>query len=122
MKVIIVGAGYGGLSAAIACRKQGYDVLVFEQAPQFMRVLPKLRNVLNLKLGDSIGFGPNASRLLCRWGLGDDMAAISCKAKEMVLKHWDTGEVILSQPTGINDEAAPSMIGHRGYFKGWGTY
>jgi 2-polyprenyl-6-methoxyphenol hydroxylase-like FAD-dependent oxidoreductase len=48
------------------------------------------------------------------------MTAISCKANEMVLKHWDTGEVILSQPTGINDEAAPSMIEHRGYFKSLG--
>jgi len=38
MKVVIVGAGYGGLSAAIACRRQGFDVIVFEQAPEFMRV------------------------------------------------------------------------------------
>lgn len=27
MKVIIVGAGYSGLSAAIVCRKQGYDAV-----------------------------------------------------------------------------------------------
>jgi salicylate hydroxylase len=38
MRVIIVGAGYGGLSAAIACRRQGFDVICFEQAPEFMRV------------------------------------------------------------------------------------
>jgi 2-polyprenyl-6-methoxyphenol hydroxylase-like FAD-dependent oxidoreductase len=42
MKVIIVGAGYGGLSSAIACCRQGFDVIVFEQAPQFMRVLSEI--------------------------------------------------------------------------------
>lgn len=35
IKVIIVGAGFGGLAAAIECHRKGHDVEVFEQAPAF---------------------------------------------------------------------------------------
>lgn len=30
IKVIIVGAGFGGLCAAIECHRQGHDVVVYE--------------------------------------------------------------------------------------------
>lgn len=35
IKVIVVGAGFGGLSCAIECHRHGHDVEVFEQAPAF---------------------------------------------------------------------------------------
>ena len=35
IKVIIIGAGFGGLAAAIECSRKGHDVEVFEQAPAF---------------------------------------------------------------------------------------
>jgi phytoene dehydrogenase-like protein len=36
IKVIIVGAGFGGLSAAIECIRKGHDVEIFEAAPEFL--------------------------------------------------------------------------------------
>ena len=65
MKVTIVGAGLGGLACGIACRRQGYDVLIVDQVPKFLR------------LGDSMGFGSNSARLFYRWGVGERMEAIS---------------------------------------------
>lgn len=36
VKVIVVGAGFGGLSAAIECIRKGHNVEVFEAAPEFI--------------------------------------------------------------------------------------
>ncbi|MDP4922715.1 MAG: NAD(P)-binding protein, partial [Limnohabitans sp.] len=52
MNIGIVGAGIGGLTAAIALRAQGHTVTVYEQAGQFMRV------------GADINLTPNAVRAL----------------------------------------------------------
>jgi monoamine oxidase len=38
LKVIIVGAGLGGLACAIECRRKGHEVMVFENAPEIMRI------------------------------------------------------------------------------------
>ena len=42
LKVVIVGAGIGGLTCAIACRQQGLDVLVLEKAHKILPVMPML--------------------------------------------------------------------------------
>lgn len=38
IKVIVVGAGMGGLGTAIAAREAGHEVVVLEQAPGFVEV------------------------------------------------------------------------------------
>jgi 2-polyprenyl-6-methoxyphenol hydroxylase-like FAD-dependent oxidoreductase len=86
MKVAIVGAGYGGLGDAIACHRQGFEVVVFEQAPEFRRACSFIF-LLTVQLGDSVGFGPNASRLLLRWGLGEEMHSIASKATYWTVRH-----------------------------------
>ena len=58
IKVIIVGAGFGGLTAAIECHLQGHDVVVLEA-------------VRELKpYGDIISFGSNAGRIFGNWSKG----------------------------------------------------
>lgn len=51
----------GGLSAAIACARQGFRVTVLERGEG-----------LSLH-GDSITIGCNASKLLLRWGMGPEL-------------------------------------------------
>jgi NADPH-dependent 2,4-dienoyl-CoA reductase/sulfur reductase-like enzyme len=38
IKVIVVGAGLGGLACAIECRRKGHEVIVFENAPEITRI------------------------------------------------------------------------------------
>ncbi|KAF8848702.1 salicylate hydroxylase [Acephala macrosclerotiorum] len=56
LKIVIVGAGIAGLSAAIACRRAGHHVEIYE------------RSSLNNELGAAIHIPPNASRGLLAWG------------------------------------------------------
>lgn len=104
--VIIVGAGLGGAACAIACARQGMRVTLFDAVPQFF------------PLGDSVGFGSNSSKLFKRWGLYDDMWAISSRAEESVMRNWD-GEIITVDNTlGMAEEryGYRGLIGHRGQY------
>jgi hypothetical protein len=56
-KVIIIGAGLGGCATAMAMHLQGFDVVIYEKIRKFQR------------LGDSLGLGENALKLLKRWGI-----------------------------------------------------
>ncbi|KAF8846697.1 FAD/NAD(P)-binding domain-containing protein [Acephala macrosclerotiorum] len=56
MKVIIVGAGIAGLSAAIGLRRAGHDVQIIEKSSMLHEV------------GAAINVCPNASRVLDTWG------------------------------------------------------
>jgi len=58
LRAAVVGAGLGGLTAAVALHQAGCDVEVYEQAPELTEV------------GGGINLGPNAARVLYRLGLG----------------------------------------------------
>ncbi len=68
LRILIVGAGIAGFSAAIACRRAGHIVHIYE------------RSSLNNELGAAIHVAPNASRGLLAWGL-DPLRArfVTCK-------------------------------------------
>lgn len=108
MKVIIVGAGLGGLACAIACRRQGFDVIVFDQVEEFLRI------------GDSIGFGSNSARLLYRWGVGKEMETISSSVQRMEIYNFDSSDKMLGADTQIAESekkyGCRQLIGHRGDF------
>lgn len=63
--VVVVGAGIGGLTTAIALDRLGVPVEVFERAPELQEV------------GAGIGLWPNAIRALDRLGVGADVRALA---------------------------------------------
>ena len=63
--VLIAGGGIGGLAAALACSRAGCSVQLLEHAAAFAEV------------GAGIQLGPNVTRLLHAWGLGDALASVA---------------------------------------------
>ncbi|KAJ7123511.1 FAD/NAD(P)-binding domain-containing protein [Mycena epipterygia] len=102
LNVAIVGAGLGGLTAAIALRRQGHLVKVFESSP------------LNKEIGAAIGVPPNAMRVLDALGYAPENLR-SSENKGVVFWNADGGEA----RTGLfKDQAthygAQGLSCHRG--------
>jgi salicylate hydroxylase len=104
LHAIVIGAGIGGLAAAIAMRRAGLDVSVYEQAAAIGEV------------GAGIQISPNASRLLQRYGLGDAMARVAVRPAAIVHRRWQDGRELSRQPLGDSIESrygAPYYHFHR---------
>lgn len=98
--MIVVGAGLGGCATAIALHHHGHEVVA---------VLDKVREFQ--RLGDSLGLGENAYRLLARWGCNiKEIQDIGNQAPTMRIRRWHDGKVLAEQP--LMDMAG--FIGHRG--------
>jgi 2-polyprenyl-6-methoxyphenol hydroxylase-like FAD-dependent oxidoreductase len=89
VKVIVAGAGIGGLTAALSLHAAGIDVLVIDEA-------------LTLRpLGVGINLMPHAVRELTELGLGDELAATGIPTAEHV--HFDRhGNRIWGFASGLN--------------------
>ena len=61
LRVAVIGGGIGGLTAALALLQAGFEVEVYEQAPELTEV------------GGGINMAPNASRVLRRLGLAEGL-------------------------------------------------
>ena len=97
--VIIVGGGIGGLSAAIALRRAGFEAQVFERAPE-----PR-------EVGAGISIWPNASRVLRRWGVLDAAVRRGFPLERGELKSWN-GRVLHRMRFAAADDA-PGLLIHR---------
>ncbi|MBO2465157.1 flavin-dependent oxidoreductase [Actinomadura violacea] len=87
MRVLIVGAGIGGLTTALSLHEAGVEALVVDSV---RRLRP---------LGVGINLLPHAVRELTELGLGDDLAEIGIPTSEMV--HFDRfGGRIWGDPRG----------------------
>ena len=64
-QALIAGGGIGGLAAALAVARAGWQVRLFERAEAFSEV------------GAGIQLGPNVTRILHGWGLEDELRAVA---------------------------------------------
>jgi 2-polyprenyl-6-methoxyphenol hydroxylase-like FAD-dependent oxidoreductase len=81
-KALIVGAGIGGLTAAIALRQAGIEATVYERADELK------------ELGAGIALSSNAMKVLSKLGLADRVAAHGVPLASGAIKTWQ-GAVIL---------------------------
>lgn len=77
--VIIAGGGIGGMAAALALLRKGYDVDIYEQAQEFREV------------GAGIQISPNGNRCLDHLGVFETLKALSCDADGKEIRLWNSG-------------------------------
>jgi len=102
--IVVVGGGIGGLAAAHALARHGYQVCVLERAPQFGEV------------GAGLQLGPNATRLLDGWGLLDAVAERGVLPARLVLRDALDGQELTSLDLGEEFRQryhAPYIVVHR---------
>jgi salicylate hydroxylase len=103
-QVVIAGGGIGGLAAALACARQGAQVQLLERAAQFSEV------------GAGIQIGPNVTRLLQAWGLGQALAQVAAFPQRLQARDARTGAVLGTLRLGDRAQAvygAPYATIHR---------
>lgn len=81
-KILVAGAGLGGLAAASCLMKAGHEVEVYEQAPQLAEV------------GAGIQISANGMHVLRHLGLEDAITKAGVRPGAYVFRLHDTGEVI----------------------------
>lgn len=96
MKVIIVGAGIGGLTAALSLLHKGIDVVVLERAPALTEV------------GAGIQIGSNGTVVLRELGLEGKISSMAIAPESWDLIDYRTGQMIFTTPLG---KQAGSMYG-----------
>ncbi|MFA5549949.1 MAG: FAD-dependent monooxygenase [Porticoccaceae bacterium] len=80
LKVLIAGGGIGGLAAAIALLRRGFDVEVYEQAGELR------------EFGAGIQISPNGNRALHSLGVFETLQKLSCNADAKEIRLWNTGK------------------------------
>ncbi len=103
-QLLVVGGGIGGLAAALAAARAGWQAQVLEQAAQFAEV------------GAGLQLGPNATRRLAQWGLLDAVRAQACAPEALVARDALTGAELARLPLGDSAAArygSPYLTLHR---------
>jgi len=88
MRILIAGAGIGGLTAALTLLNKGFDVAIYERSLQLEEV------------GAGIQIGPNGTKVLYALGLGAALAQVAFKPQAAEMRLGDSGRVIFSLPLG----------------------
>jgi salicylate hydroxylase len=83
-RIIIVGAGIGGLAATIALEQAGFDVCTIERAAHFGQV------------GAGVQLGPNATRVLIRLGMERQIRQAGVTPSQGSIQRWQDGRTIVA--------------------------
>ena len=104
LKTIVIGAGLGGLTAALALQRAGHRVKVHEQAPSLGEI------------GAGVMLSPNATRILIKLGLGDAIREHGTVPAYTAVRDAHTGQELSNVPIGDSLErrhGAPFYYIHR---------
>lgn len=88
LPILVAGGGIGGLAAALALVRQGFQVKVLEQAPEIGEI------------GAGIQLGPNAFHAFDALGVGDKTRSRAVFTDEMVMHDALDGTLVGRIPTG----------------------
>ena len=101
--IVIIGAGIGGLTAAIALRQQGFQIEVYERAPELRPV------------GAGLTIQPNAVLALRRLGLGERVERAGAILRAGALMRADGTPLTRTDPSwDLTREAGAPIVGiHR---------
>lgn len=80
MRIIVIGAGIGGATAALAMTRLGHDVVVFDQVRE------------NKPVGAALSLWPNGVQVLNWLGLGDHVAQLGGRMDTMSYREGSTGD------------------------------
>ncbi len=104
-KIAVVGAGLGGAAAAALLQQAGFDVDVYEQAPEFSR------------LGAGIHVGPNVMKVFRRLGIEKQLEAMGSAPDFWFSRDGLTGDYMSRIPLGDfakKEYGAAYVTVHRG--------
>lgn len=89
VRLLIVGAGIGGLTAALALKRAGMsDFLILEQAHELGEV------------GAGVQLAANASRVMHRLGLEEALAKVVVRPQRLQSRHYVSGRIVRDFPLG----------------------
>ena len=102
IRVVIVGAGFAGLTAAIECHRKGHSAIVLESVKEMKQ------------LGDIISFHGNGGRIFGRWpGIPEKLDPI-CHHAPVIEYRTHLGEHIYTQVWESEEYYGKRYNGHRG--------
>lgn len=114
LSILIVGAGLAGLATAISlaqaqpgCR---HKITILEDAPALAPI------------GAGLQLTPNATRLLSRWGLLNDIEAFGAEPRRLAVHRYSSGEILVeddrfSENIRKRFPGAPFIDVHRGHLQ-----
>ncbi len=85
-RIIIIGAGIGGLAAASALRQRGYEAHVYERASALTEV------------GAGLQLGPNAVKVFKALGLEDNLRANASEPTKLTVLNWNDSSLWSREP------------------------
>jgi salicylate hydroxylase len=104
LRIAVIGAGIGGLTAALALAQQGFAPHVFEQASELR------------ELGAGLGLGPNAVRIFRALGLEPALLSTGFMPQAVVGRDWTGGQELFRVSVATSNAArfgAPLINIHR---------